>query len=107
MPRHTPPSGMLPRSPASVVYWWDPSSFWHFFRQSVCLINVVRQLVHALFILQDCFLAKSEWRNLRADYRDPLSALVDEFWDCFALCPHVASGTQPTQEIRGGHVPGK
>ncbi|MBE3043818.1 hypothetical protein IMZ48_14835 [Candidatus Bathyarchaeota archaeon] len=39
--------------------------------------------------MQDCFLAKEEWRNLWADGRDPFSALVDEFWDCFALCPHA------------------
>lgn len=45
--------------------------------------------MHALFTRQDCFLAKSEWRNLWADRRDPFSVLVDEFWDCYALCPRV------------------
>lgn len=49
------------------------------------------KIIHALLSLQDCFLAKAEWRNLWSKNRDPLSALIDEFWDCFALCPHVVS----------------
>lgn len=47
--------------------------------------------MHAIFSLQDCFLAKPEWRNIWLKNRDPLSALIDEFWDCFALCPGLVS----------------
>ena len=53
--------------------------------------------MHALFTQQDCFLAKSEWRRLWASRRDSYSALVDEFWECFALC---ASVMQQTHQLR-------